>query len=323
MRTCRLLILFLFCGCFLADLPAQQPFDSSAVLIRDTVRRMGSDSSSVQRAIAPGQTRDTLANEWGGHIPLEPYSPYGIWDSLRAVPPGSIWVRESDRHLGEAHVSKGKEGLFYALLGMVFLLALFRRFFPKYWTDLFRLFFRTTLRQRQLRDQLQLASLPSLLLNIFFFLCIAFYLSLFLTNRGWNPFQGFWTLWFLLLLGVVIMYFVKWLGLQFASWVFGQKELGDDYSFLVFTVNKVMGLMLLPSVIGMAFGVAGIGRGALELSWFLIGGLLLYRGYLTYRVVRRQALVSPLHFFLYWLGFEVAPLLVLYRFLLGFFSEMT
>ena len=251
------------------------------------------------------------------------FRPELIWDSFRALPPGSIVVMESDRQPGDLHQSRGKEGLFYALLGMVLGLALFRRFFPKYWSDLFRLFFRTTLRQRQLRDQLQLASLPSILLNVFFFLCLSFYISLFLTERGWNPFSGYWLFWSLTLAGLAGMYVVKWLGLQFAAWIFGQNELGDDYSFLVFTVNKMMGVLLLPSVVGIAFAEGRVWQWSLLLSWVLIGCLLLYRGYLTYRVVRRQAAVSPFHFLLYWMGFELAPLLVLYRFLLGFFSEMT
>jgi len=92
---------------------------------------------------------------------------------------------------------------------------------------------------------------------------------------------------------------------------------------VVFTVNKMLGLLLLPSVIAMAFADGWVYALLFGTSLLLIGGLLLYRGYLTYRVVRREATLSPFHYFLYWLGFEVAPLLVLYRFLLGFFPEMT
>ena len=250
------------------------------------------------------------------------FQPQFVWDSLHAVPPGSIVLQETGREQGDLRVATGKESLFYALLSMVLLLALFKKFFPKYWSDLFRLFFRTTLRQRQLRDQMQLATLPSVLLNAFFFLSISFYLSLFLEQRGWNPFEQYWLLWIWLLGGLVIMYLVKWVGLMFAAWVFGQRELGEDYTFLVFTVNKVMGVMMLPLVVGLAFGESWVGQWSLSLSWGLIGGMLLYRGYLTYRVVRREAVVSPFHFLLYWLGFELAPLLVLYRFLLEFFREI-
>lgn len=250
------------------------------------------------------------------------FHPQLVWDSLRVVPPGSIVLQATGVEQGDLRVTTGKESLFYALLGMVFLLGLFKKFFPKYWSDLFRLFFRTTLRQRQLRDQMQLATLPSVLLNVFFFLSLSFYLSLVLEQRGWNPFEQYWLLWILLLGGLVIMYLVKWFGLMFAAWVFGQRELGEDYTFLVFTVNKVLGVMMLPLVVGLAFGESWVWQWSLSLSWGLIGGMLLYRGYLTYRVVRREAVVSPFHFLLYWFGFELAPLLVLYRFLLGFFREI-
>jgi len=301
MALIRFLFLFLGWGAFAGDLLAQASPDSILVDLPDSIR------SSAGDPILPSMS---ASSQW-------------IWDSLKRVPPGSIVVGHSDRPIGELHEAEGKDALFYALLGMVLLLAVFRRLFPKYWKDLFRLFFRTTLRQRQLRDQLQLASLPSLALNAFFYSSLAFYLSLLLTRRGLDLAGGYWSLWAWLLIGLMLMYGVKWIGLQVSAWIFGQRELGEDYVFLVFTVNKMMGLLLLPSVIAMAFADGWVYVLLFGVSLLLIGGLLLYRGYLTYRVVRRQAALSPFHYFLYWLGFEVAPLLVLHRFLLGFFPEMT
>jgi hypothetical protein len=318
MRAQVLFFLFVFLNMTVVS-SAQGLSDSSGVIRRDTAINLVRDTGIVRANDPLGVARrDSLPVAVVASIG---YDPNILWDSMRVLPPGSIVVRSVVRLAGESHETRGKEGLFYGLLGMVFLLALFRRFFPKYWSDLFRLFFRTTLRQRQLRDQLQLASLPSLLLNAFFFLTMSFYLSLFLSGRGWNPFSEYWTFWLLLVAALMVVYLVKWIGLQFAAWVFGQSELGEDYTFLVFTVNKVMGLMLLPLVVGLAFGEGWVWSVSLQLSWLLIGGLLLYRGYLTYRVIRRQAVVSPFHFFLYWLGFELAPLLVLYRFLHGFFGK--
>ncbi|MBM3432364.1 MAG: DUF4271 domain-containing protein [Bacteroidetes bacterium] len=314
-------LIFLFLFIRVSDLSAQLSVDSEASSSPDTNSGtlLGGDTMVLSPAQIPLDHPDTVQPQ----VDQTVFRPQQIWDSIFAVPPGSIQVQADDRVEGEKHHSVQKEGLFYALLGMLMGLAFFRRFFPKYWNDLFRLFFRTTLRQRHLRDQLELASLPSMFLNAFFFLCLSFYLSLFFTHRGWNPMSGFWMLWLLVLAGLMGMYLIKWVGLQFASWIFGQPDLGEDYTFLVFTVNKMMGLLLLPPVIFLAFGEGRVWEWSLGLSWFLIGGLLLYRGFLTYRVVRRQAVVSPFHFFLYWVGFELAPLLVLYRFLQGFFGEMT
>ena len=299
MSCFRIILLGCLVGLTTGLLHGQMPSDSIAVSSTDSVRALSGDP------FLPGMRAST---HW-------------LWDSLRVLPPGSVAGSISDRAIGEPHETPGKDLLFYSLLGMVLLLALFRRTFPKYWTDLFRLFFRTTLRQRQLIDQLQLASLPSLALNAFFFLTLSFYLSLLLTTQGWDPVGDYWLLFGLILIGLVILYLVKLSGIKISAWIFGQRELGEDYAFLVFTVNKVMGLLLLPSVIGMAFAVGWIYDLLFGLSFVLIGGLLVYRGYLTYRVVRRQAALSPFHFLLYWVGFELAPLAILYRILLGFLTK--
>ena len=66
------------------------------------------------------------------------------------------------------HRVEGKEILFYGFIGLLLFLAVIRQSFPKYFTDLFRLFFRTTLKQRHLSEQLTQTPLPSFLLNLLF-----------------------------------------------------------------------------------------------------------------------------------------------------------
>jgi hypothetical protein len=69
----------------------------------------------------------------------------------------------------QAHTTRGKEFLFYVLCLVVLILGLFRTFFTGYFKNLFRVYFNTSLRQTQLSDQLKQATLPSLILNIFFY----------------------------------------------------------------------------------------------------------------------------------------------------------
>jgi hypothetical protein len=52
------------------------------------------------------------------------------------------------------------------------------------------------------------------------------------------------------------------------------------------------------------------------LSWVGLIALLLYRLLLSFGVVRKQVKLSGFHFLLYVAGFEVAPLLVIYKFIL-------
>ena len=50
--------------------------------------------------------------------------------------------------------AQGKEILFYSMVGLLLIFAFLKQAFAKYFNDLFRLFFRTTLKYRQIREQL-------------------------------------------------------------------------------------------------------------------------------------------------------------------------
>jgi hypothetical protein len=62
---------------------------------------------------------------------------------------------------------RGNDLLFYYLIFLLLTLGTLKTLFPKYFSDLFRLFFRTTLKQKQIREQLMQTPVPSLLLNVF------------------------------------------------------------------------------------------------------------------------------------------------------------
>ena len=70
--------------------------------------------------------------------------------------------------LGHKEDFRGKELMFYVLIVLLLLFALLKMLLPKYFNDLFRFFFRTTLKQRQIKEQLMQTPLPSLILNVFF-----------------------------------------------------------------------------------------------------------------------------------------------------------
>ncbi len=214
---------------------------------------------------------------------------------------------------------QSKDWLFYLLLLLLILFALLRRSFSKYFDDLFRLFFRTTLKQRQIKEQLMQTPLPSILLNIFFVISAGLYASFVLEYFHLNPTPNFWILFLYCCAGLASIYLVKFLGLKVMGWLFGMKEAADAYIFVVFIINKMIGILLLPFLILLAFSVGNIYLAGLALSWCLVGGLIIYRFILTYTAVRNQVKVNLFHFFLYLCAFEIAPLLLIYRALLLFF----
>lgn len=226
------------------------------------------------------------------------------------------WLAKEDKRSHNA----GKEWVFYILLVLLTAFGFLRMLFSKYFSDLFRLFFRTTIKQRQIKEQLMQTPLPSLLLNGFFVVSTGLYLSFVLQHFQLNPVKNFWLLLFYCCAGLSLVYFIKFAGLKISGWLFGMEEAADSYIFIVFVVNKMLGILLLPFLVLIAFAAGGIYTAGLALSWCLAGGLLLYRFILTYAAVRNQVKVNPFHFFLYLCAFEIAPLLLIYKGLLLFFS---
>ncbi len=209
--------------------------------------------------------------------------------------------------------TSGKEYLFYTVTGILLLFAAFKQVFPKYFADLMRVFFRNTMKAKQIREQLTQTPLPSLLLNIFFAVTMGLYITLVLRHYNMSPFQSFWLLFLYCIIGLIAIYAVKYVGLRFFGWLFSMQEVADSFSFIVFIINKAIGIFIIPFLILIAFSQNDMLRVAIILSWCCIGALLIYRFILTYSIVRGRLTVNPFHFFLYLCAFELAPLLILYK----------
>lgn len=203
--------------------------------------------------------------------------------------------------------------LFYYLLALSLMFALVLATQRKYFSDLFRVFFRTSLRIQQIREQLVQSGLPSLLFNLFFFLSAGTFVFLLLRHAG-NPALA---QPYRLLSGAVLfmttLYAGKFIFLYFSGWIFGLNKIIETYIFIVFMVNKVVGILLLPFLVVLAFAPQHIANVAVTMAVVLVGGLFLYRYLRAYDPVSRETKLSRFHFFLYLLAFEVAPILVIYR----------
>lgn len=218
-------------------------------------------------------------------------------------------------------VVRGKDLLFYALIFLFLVYALLKTAFPKYFNDLYRLFFRTTLKQRQVSEQLIQTPLPSLFLNGFFVLSSAMYACFLLRHYNLDPTGNFWLLFLYCCAGLAGIYFVKFIGLKVSGWVFNMPEAADSYIFIVFIINKMLGILLLPFLVLLAFTTGDIYTASFTLSLVLLIGLVGYRFVLTYATVRNQVSINPFHFFLYLCAFEIAPLLLIYKALLVFLAK--
>lgn len=220
---------------------------------------------------------------------------------------------------GDRKIFLGKEYLFYYLVFLLILFGLLRTVFAKYFYDLFRVFFKTTLKQRQTQEQLLQSPLPSVFMNGFFVLSAGLYVAFLLQYFQLSIAENFWLQYLYCGVAIASIYIVKFIGLKITGWLFNVSTATDAYIFIVFIINKTLGVFLLPFLLLLAFATDPLYSTAMIFSWFGIGLLLLYRFILSYAAVRKEVKLNSFHFLLYIIGFEVVPLLLIYKLLLLIF----
>jgi Domain of unknown function (DUF4271) len=208
---------------------------------------------------------------------------------------------------------QNKQPFFYLILALFSTLGIARTFFSRYFNTLFRVFFNTSLRQSQLTDQLEQAKLPSLIFNIFFIITTGLY-SYFLLHYFYSNHQKLdWYVLFVCIAAVAICYLVKYLSLKFTGWVTNYQSEAGTYIFIIFLLNKVIGIFLLPIITFMAFSDYKIASYAIFISFIFIAILFIIRFIRSYSLLQSRLKISQFHFFLYIIGLEILPILLIYK----------
>jgi len=218
-------------------------------------------------------------------------------------------------------VEKSYDRLFYLMMGILFYFAIVRALFGKYLANLMTLFFRVSMRQQQIREQVMQAPFPSLLLNTFFVISGGLYCSYLILFFNLPIRVGFWQLLLNCSLILVAIYLVKFIVLKCVGWVFNIQRATDTYIFIVFMTNKIMGVFLLPFLVMLSFSNALIAETAVTLSLIMLGFFFVRRFAISYGPIRKEIKLNGLHFFLYLCAFEIAPLLLIYKVLLSYLEK--
>ncbi|MBS1660932.1 MAG: DUF4271 domain-containing protein [Bacteroidetes bacterium] len=256
-------------------------------------------------------------------------------DAIREGPPASVfWMKvlASNPYFNftgtpviqafEIHRANSKDSLFYLIIGILFYFALVRVFFEKYFNNLMTLFFRVSLRQQQIREQVLQTPLPSLLLNILFIISAGLYACFLLHYSKIGAGIRFWRLYLYCMLLLSAVYLVKFVVLKFIGWVFSISRATDIYIFVVFLVNKMLGIFLLPFLIIITFSGETVREIFITISLAMVFVLWAYRMLAGYRPVRNEIKLTPFYFFLYLCAFEIAPLLLIYKVLLTYLEKV-
>ncbi len=220
--------------------------------------------------------------------------------------------------LSQEHNSSSTDYLFYLLVSILLYFGLIRVFFEKYMNNLFQLFFRISMRQQQIREQLLQTPLPSLLLNVLFVISGGLYGCFLIEYYRMTDQFNFPSLLAYCCGSLFLLYLVKFALLKCCGWIFNIKKAADAYIFVVFLINKMLGILLIPFLIIMAFANNNdVDQIIITISFILLIILFIYRFSAGYRQVRTEIKISIFHFFIYLCAFEITPLILIYKLFLS------
>ncbi len=294
--------------------------DSS--LVGDTIQKNGFQSlvsDSLQKLIIDSLKIDSLQKDSIAKLIVSPVLPLidtSTYSQFMVHPylpmdktPVSMFI--------DYKMNSSKDFLFYLVLGVVFLLAFIKLVFPKFFKNLFLLFFQTSLRQKQTREQLLQDSWAALLVSVLFFISAGLFVTLLTKYKSWSNLP-FWNLYGYITLLILIIYVGKFLFISFAGWVFNNKAAAQSYMFLVSMVNRIMGVLLIPFIIFLAFANQQILNIVITLSIGLVFLLFLYRYLVSFGSLRNDLKINPFHFFIYLCTVEIIPLVLIYKLLVNY-----
>ena len=266
-------------------------------------KRIDSIAASKKAAIIEGLKSSAL-NEGASRPNYQNYFPSYFYDN----------VHQNDSNaLVKIHPYENRDLLFYAFMGISFLLGLTKVLFPSYFNQVFWFFLHPSDRKHNVSEQLQgQYILPSLLLNLLFVLTGGLFLTLIMQLSG----EQFWKSWAVFTSLLAGIYLLKYLVILFSGWLFGTPIASTIYNQVVFSINKIIGLVLLPTTLLMSYGSARTSSHVLSTVTVIVGVLLLYRYIASFLLIKGKLKVSAFHFILYLCAVEIIPLLLVYKVLL-------
>ena len=210
------------------------------------------------------------------------------------------------------HEVKFRQILFYLIFSLFLFFGILKVGFNNYTNNLLKVFFNTTLRQSQLTEQLLIAKLPSLLYNLFFLLVVSIYIFVLLAGKL-NPILFNWKLLMCILISVFVVYSAKYIVLELSGWLTGYKQEVENYVFIVFLINKILAILLLPILLLISFSHTELASFAVKFSYALVFLLYFLRYFRAFSLLNRRLSITKLHFLIYAIGIEIIPILLIYK----------
>jgi hypothetical protein len=223
---------------------------------------------------------------------------------------GFIWSVEKYRKFDD------KTTDFYLILILFIILGAIKYSDNKYFQNLWKALWNPTLSARQIKEQMESSGLANLLMNVFFaavFGAYLYYVGKQVTPASTGNIPSS-LLIMMLIGGVLAIYIAKYFVMRFSGWAFKVEGITDQYIFNVYFINKIVGIILLPFVVLIAFSDLLAGS-AIIVSLCLLVILLVNRYLRSWKIFGSFFQYSKFHFFLYLCASELLPFAVLMKLL--------
>lgn len=218
------------------------------------------------------------------------------------------------------HTDSG-DGVFFVLVGMTLLLGITRVIFPQQFSQLFQ--FMTRLygyKKSAINNSGAAKIVSSLLLNLLFIITASWCIV-------WAGIKGFslekqGQYWAYAAIALAVVYLVKHSVVTFSGWIFDAKKEASAYNYVVFSINKIVGVLLVPIIILMTYCIPQllpVTRFVLIIFAFL---LLIYRYIASFILIQENSEANVFHFFLYLCAVEIMPVLLVYKLLVANWGKL-
>jgi hypothetical protein len=207
-----------------------------------------------------------------------------------------------------------KDLVFFVLVFILFFLGLIKTSFPKYFNSIFSLSFQATFRQTQTREQMAQNVIPAFMLNILFMLSGGLFITLFAQFNEWTTIP-FWQLFVYSTSILAVIYLVKYFVIRFTGWVFNATDSAAEYRFIVFLINKLLGILLIPCLFFIAYADDQIKNISITVALCIAVFMIALRYLISLARIRKNLRIPAFHFFIYLCAVEIMPMLVIYKLL--------
>ncbi len=286
--------------------------DSPELVINDTSLQNLRDTSQLQttRIIPPADTTKNLIIAW----------PRDTAFARLLYLPGLLHAKNMPVHDSERRVTDSKDYLFYFFAALLLFLGIIRQSFPGYIKSVFTTLFQNSQRYKQSREKTMQDTVPSLLLNILFFIVAGLWITFFIEDIPLFHFSFAQKIVAVIAL-ITSIYAIKAIVISLAGTLFHQREAANAYALIVFHVNKVAGIFLLPLAILYAYGSEYQQSLAASFMIAIIILLIIYRFVISFVDVSGRFKINGLYFFIYLCITEIVPMLIFYEVVPGIINK--